>query len=405
MRILILGTVRPAHVLLKDQGHDVVLFMSIKTAAPADISFGYESLVYFSENASDQQYLDQALALHKHQPINAVCCFNDDVQAAGILIAEALNLPFPINKDVLDNVSDKSKTRELVRQAGFDSTSYCVAADKEDASNYLNEHGFPAIVKPLSATGSTGVFKVNTIEEFERCDEEGLSYPLLLEEFLVGKEYSVEAISENGEHRVVAVTQKIIDDRTFVELGHVVPAPLNELQFRQVEEFVCEVIKAVGIQHGASHTEIMMTTSGPRLIETHSRLGGDRIFELVRLATGVDLLLLTARQAIGDSILEDYDRLTKQKNFAAVKFIVPAVAAKLRIASIENIEKAKSMPGVSALVLTKNAGDYLVPITNSFERAGFCVTFAQSAEQAMERADDAVAALKYNLLWQHEKES
>ena len=54
---------------------------------------------------------------------------------------------------------------------------------------------------------------------------------------------------------------------------------------------------------GPTHTEIVLTESGPRLIETHLRFGGDSIWDLVTDATGVDLVKNQWRQMIGEKVL------------------------------------------------------------------------------------------------------
>lgn len=400
MRVLILGTVRPAHVLLKEIGHNIVLFMSRKTAIATDLGFGYEAVFYFDTEATDQQYVDQALALHKHQPIEAVCCFNDDVQLAGIKIARALNISFPIDEVVLENVTNKSKTREVLHEYGVDDTAYRVANTQNDIIEFIGRQGFPIIAKPLALSGSTGVLKLSSQKDVSLIEENALDFPLLLEDFLEGEEFSVEALSENGDHRIVAIAKKYKDEISFVETGHLVPAPLEEKPRREIESFVLSVISGVGIKNGASHTEIMLTSKGPRLIETHTRLGGDRIFELIRLATGVDILSLTVRQSLGESILQDYDRITQYSKFAAVRFAMPSSSGQLKITGIENVAEVEALPNVTALVVTKKVGDILGSATNSFERAAFCITLGESPEQVLSDAANAIGMLRFNLVWQ-----
>ena len=84
-----------------------------------------------------------------------------------------------------------------------------------------------------------------------------------------------------------------------VELGHVVPAALTPGDRTAVTELVTAVLDAVGLVEGPAHTEVIVTADGPRVVEAHSRRGGDRINELVRLVHGVDLEEATYRLALG----------------------------------------------------------------------------------------------------------
>ncbi len=58
-------------------------------------------------------------------------------------------------------------------------------------------------------------------------------------------------------------------------------------------------ISAVGLDHGVVHTELRMTSAGPRIIEINPRPAGNQITELIRLVTGVDLPRVAVELALG----------------------------------------------------------------------------------------------------------
>lgn len=115
---------------------------------------------------------------------------------------------------------------------------------------------------------------------------------MLAEEFLSGHEVSVEGFSQDGVHSVVAVTDKLLGEggSGFIEAGHSVPARVDEAIRQGIVDLTGRLLDAVGLVEGPSHTEIMITDAGLRIIESHNRAGGDNIPELVRLAYGVDLV-------------------------------------------------------------------------------------------------------------------
>jgi hypothetical protein len=119
---------------------------------------------------------------------------------------------------------------------------------------------------------------------------------VLAERFHEGPQYSVEAFSQAAEHAVVAITRKYSDRESMVELGHVLPAPLNDDTQATIRDYVVRMLDALGVEFGPTNTEIVLAADGPRIIETHLRVGGDDIFDLVKDATGVDLVDLQVRQ-------------------------------------------------------------------------------------------------------------
>ena len=141
---------------------------------------------------------------------------------------------------------------------------------------------------------------------------------VVVEAFLAGVQYSVECFSEQGEHQVVTITRKYSDPVSLVELGHVMPAPLEPAEQEAIGEHVGRALDALGVEFGPTHTEIVLTQAGPRIIETHLRFGGDHIWDLVTDATGVDLVKNQWRQMIGEKVLpgiratlQDEDRPTR----------------------------------------------------------------------------------------------
>jgi biotin carboxylase len=127
---------------------------------------------------------------------------------------------------------------------------------------------------------------------------------VLVERYLAGPQYSVEAMSENGAHVVLAVTRKYSDPQSLVELGHVMPAPLDDEQHAAIAACAANVLDDVGLTFGPSHTEIIVTADGPMPIETHARVGGDDIWLMVHSATGVDLEEVQADQIFAEPVLD-----------------------------------------------------------------------------------------------------
>ena len=169
-----------------------------------------------------------------------------------------------------------------------------------------NELSFPLIVKPVDRSGSRGITKVTEYDQLdeaiERAKEQGFEKVALVEEFAEGVEYSVESLSWQGRHRVLAVTRKFTTGAPdFIETGHLEPAGLDAQTRARVEAVTTHALTSLGLAYGASHTELKIDdTGGIRLIEIGGRMGGDCIgSSLVELSTGVDFVRAVIEIALG----------------------------------------------------------------------------------------------------------
>lgn len=154
---------------------------------------------------------------------------------------------------------------------------------------------FPVIIKPTDSSCSSGVTKVTDTENLPGAIERALaasaSHEILVEEFIDGREVSVESISYHGKHYVLTITDKETTGAPyFVETAHHQPSNLPEQIQNRLREYVVDILRALEITNGASHAEFKIDASGNIFfIEIGARGGGDFIsYELVRLSTGYD---------------------------------------------------------------------------------------------------------------------
>src|SRR5262249_34502807 len=110
-------------------------------------------------------------------------------------------------------------------------------------------------------------------------------------------------------------------DSSFVELGQAVPARLPGALGAEVREIATAALKAVGYDHGIAHTEMILTTDGPRIVEVNPRPAGDCILDLLRLTSGVDLYDIAADLALGNAVDLDALAATEFTGAAAIRFL------------------------------------------------------------------------------------
>lgn len=190
----------------------------------------------------------------------------------------------------------------------------------------VSEFQYPLIVKPTDRSGSRGIFKVENVDQLQaaisKVQELSFEHKALVEEFVEGNEYSIEYVSWKGTHTFLAVTKKQTTGAPyFIETGHVQPADDISLEMQEtLKILVPQILDALEIRYGASHTELKIDQNGKiGIIEVGARMGGDCIgSDLVFISTGYDFVKMVIDIACG---IQPQFIAEKEKQIAAVQFI------------------------------------------------------------------------------------
>jgi biotin carboxylase len=247
-------------------------------------------------------------------------------------IAGRLELPGPTPESV-ENACRKDATRRVLAEAGLPGPRFAVCAEWAEAAAAARDIGYPLVLKPVDLCAGMFVRRVDDEAALAHAYRALAAFPVnargqrrdpvvLLEEFLDGPEVSVETVSYGGAVHVVGVTDKSVGGApAFIETGHMFPAALDPADTRAVEETARRALKALGLDGVVAHTEIKLTTDGPRLVEVNPRPAGNRITELIRHVTGIDLAAACVDVALGRE--PDLRRRATGLTSAAIGFLVP----------------------------------------------------------------------------------
>jgi biotin carboxylase len=360
----------------------------------------YARVIALDGSSATADWIALAKHVNARLPIDAVAAFGELDQDRAADIAVALGLPFH-SRDVIDVVYDKVLMRRRLAARGVDPTVSAPVTTARELKRFADEHGLPLILKPARGTGSESVTKLATHTELEgilaRLATVEHPEPMVVEPYLAGPEISVEAFSERGAHRVVGITSKSVD-ANFVEVGHVVREA--SAADAAVAGYVTRVLDALGITDGPTHTELILTAVGPRVVETHTRAGGDQIPQLLTAASGIDLIELAVRQALGERVLPVLDALLSEPDrparFGAIRYLVSPAPG--RLSSVRNVAVARVVPLVTGCRVLLEPGHRLtVPVASSGDRIAYCTAVADDAAAAARAAARAVELLDVEL--------
>jgi biotin carboxylase len=373
------------------------------TRFPADA--GFLRMVTLPDDAPVTDWAEAASYVNAVEPVGGLVVINERDLPAAAAIGARLGLPAP-SLDTVTAVNDKEVMRSVLRAAGVDRTLARTVETSADVTSFANEAGYPLICKPLAGAGSRGIARIDREADIEQAlaySRSGTgslqSGAVMAEQFHAGAEYSAESVSQDGTHLTACITAKYTDPAHFVELGHVLPAPLDAATEKGIIATVHAALDALGITSGVTHTEVIVTADGTHVTETHIRPAGDRIPEMLNRARQIDLLALVVKLALRIPVLDEVSALLREEHgsrqYAAIWYACPKQRG--RLASVEGIKAAQAVPGVCEVKVKAVTGDVIGDTVNSDARAAYACALAETPDQALSHAQASIQSLVFNV--------
>lgn len=351
-----------------------------------------------------EQVVRRAEELHHEYSFTGVLTNHEPAVPAAEAAAAGLSLTAP-GKGVAGLLQDKSRMRRALLDSPELAVPWAPLERREDLDAAGRALGYPLVLKPAHGSASLGVVKVDGPHECgeawervvrARANEHRYHELLpvtgyLAEPFFTGREFSVETFSRDGVHEVYAVVGKVLGT-SFVEAGHIVPAPVGEAEARAVREKVLAFLDLTGLENGPAHTELIVGERGIHIVESHARTAGDEIPELVRLTTGRDLEL---------DMLAHYGGLApppaaRPRTPAAAKTYLEAGAEGV-FAGLDGRDEALGVPGVVTVEAETETGARVGGTTASWDRVAQVVAVGRTADEAWDAASAAARLLRVRL--------
>ncbi|WP_217200901.1 ATP-grasp domain-containing protein [Streptomyces buecherae] len=215
---------------------------------------------------------------------------------------------------------DKGECRRILRAREVPSVGFRVVTDAAEALEAAETIGYPVIVKPVLGIGKavTSIAHdpsaVRAHFAAAATDRDGLAEGMarqlderyLVEELVPGDLYSVEVAASGGRLvPLVCASRKVSQENPVLELGCTVPSGLSTADEAALGRYAVEVCRALGLDLGIFHVEVMHTPSGFRLIEVNPRLTGGSLPDTISAVAGVDIFALLVDLFLGRPLPDD----------------------------------------------------------------------------------------------------
>lgn len=352
---------------------------------PYDDAPGKDFTDYFYKVDGQDYNTTKSIAL-KHNVAGIVTSQMEKPMRLMAKLAQELGLIFHTPE-----VTEKSLDKWLMKQAFIENNVPCARGklyknNEEIKKEHITDLSFPLIIKPKDATSSQGVYKIENFEDIGKYKKITSRFSkngeIIIEEFLDGPEFSVETITFKGKTTVVQITEKfVIPFPRTVEMGHLQPAQLGKEQKNKISEVVVSAIEAIGIDNSAAHTEVKLTSGGPKIVEIGARLGGDYISSYLTLhSCGVDMDKAAIQVALG----QEPDLIPSLQQFSYIKYFELPVGKKVK--KIEKWNDISEYPDVVFANIAVKVGEIIEEITESKKRPGFIIVKGFSRSDVIDKA-------------------
>ncbi|MBF8300355.1 MAG: argininosuccinate lyase [Acidobacteria bacterium] len=369
--------------------------------------------VRFHEEARS---VDAVVAACRDAPPHGIVAVGDRPAVLAARLAGAFGLPgHP--PEAAATSRNKLATRRALQAAGLPTPWFVSMPIEGDARDLAARVEYPAVVKPLALSGSRGVVRVDSaielIAAFDRLrrllrmrdvriERDEAHGQVLVEGFIPGTEYAIEALLDQGTLQVLAICDKPdpLDGPFFEETIYRTPSVAPPEVQQRIASAVRAASAAIGLHHGPVHAECRISGDTVSMLEVAARpIGGlcsralrfvdtrerstDRSTEVVALE---EVLL---RHALG----EDVSSYVRESTASGVMMIpIPTRGVYRRV---DGVDEAARVAGIEDIRITAKPDTTLVPLPEGRSYLGFI--FARAATPcAVDRAlRDAHARLRF----------
>ncbi len=315
-------------------------------------------------------------------------------------VAEARGLP-GIGVETAHLMTHKIAMRTRLADAGVPQPRYAAVRSIAETRRAADEVGFPSVLKPADSGGQRAVFRVESLDEIHAHLHEVLvaspTGDAILEEFADGIEMNGIVIARDGASIPLTLSDRLRPPGVGFGVGwiHVYPATAYGEQLDESERVAVHTVHALGLKTGIAFPQLIATRDGRVVVvECAARIPGGQMADLVRFATGVDLVEVQIRMALGDELPDDLV-LPKFKQPLAIRFFTaePGPLPTGRVKRIGPLDKVLAFPGVVQADVYLQVGETIRPVRVDGDRRGYVIATADTNIEALERAEAAATLL------------
>src|SRR6267142_1888966 len=343
------------------------------------------------------------------RPVDGLIALGDRATTTAAYAARALGLAYN-HPAAVENCRSKLRQREILRDAGVPVPGFFSFRLDKRIERILPRVQFPCVVKPLRLAASQGVIRANNPEEFQaavarirallespeiQATHEADRDRLLVERYIPGAEVAVEGLLSRGKLRILGIFDKPdpLEGPYFEETIYVTPSRLLDAEQHAIEQCARDAARALGISQGPIHAEFRINKDGVWPLELAPRPIGGLCARALRFLLGSEKELIGLEELLMRHALEFPGSDSQREQLAAGVMMIPVPKSGV-LEAVTGEDAARTVPGVTDLLVTARLHDYIAAWPEGSSYLGFLFARAndpEEVEQAIRKAHEKLA--------------
>ena len=307
-KLMLLGGIRYLLPVIKT-AHEQGYYVITADYIPDNIAHKYSD-EYVNVSIIDKEAV---LKVAQEKQIDGIMSFGVDpgVMSASY-VQNRMGLPSFGPFESVEILQNKDKFRAFLTEHGFNVPKAKGYTNVKDAMEDALIWEYPVIVKPTDAAGSKGVTRVDDAAHLKAAIEyafdKSLSGHIIIEDFIekAGCSSDTDSFSEDGKLKFVSFNAQRFDlnaTNPYTPAAYSWPSTFTKEQETYLTSEIQRLITLLGMKTNVYNIETRIGTNGkPYIMELTPRGGGNRLCEMLRYATGVDMITAMTRYIVGDSV-------------------------------------------------------------------------------------------------------
>lgn len=305
-RLMLLGGIRYLLPVIK-AAHEQGYYVITADYLPDNIAHKYSD-EYVNVSIIDKEAV---LKVAQEKQIDGIMSFGvDPGVVAASYVQNKMGLPSFGPFESVEILQNKDKFRAFLSKNGFNVPWAFGFANKDEAWLSRDRFSYPLIVKPTDSAGSKGCTRVDSEDELMAAITYAFKYTIsghiIIEEFLEKKGCSsdTDSYAQDGKLQFVSFSAQRFDAKAtnpYTPAAFSWPSTFTKEEEEYLTKEIQRLITLLGMKTSVFNIETRVSPNNkPYIMELTPRGGGNRLCEMLRYATGVDMITAITRAMVGD---------------------------------------------------------------------------------------------------------
>lgn len=330
---------------------------------------------------------ERILEIAREKQIDGIVTAGTDVAVITIgKVCDELGLT-GLSFEAAQIASNKIRMKKKYEEYGVRTARFREVSFEDDMYEKAKELQFPLIFKAVDTSGSRGIIRVDSVDEFEEARSVVRANTrtdyFIIEEFIEGREFGAQAFVYHGEVKfILPHGDYVFQGDTGVPIGHFAPYELGDGIIEDAKVQLEKAIEAMGLDNCAINADFILKDDKTYVLELGGRSGATCLAELVSIYYGFDYYEKLVLAALGEDVAFPQEHA------------VPNASMLLRsdkdgvIRSIENRNEPDN--DIYEIQFDYGIGDRVKKFHVGPNRIGHVITKGETLDAAVEKLNEAL---------------